>query len=373
MKYFDDFVSNTYAGIGNQNIFECDAEICTGRVFYKIAVGGKYNYSLMFSNIVDCTMSEDYVSHKNFICDEWDIHSAGIARVRECDLPKEYMENDVADSLNKEISDFKAVTFNGNHFKRAAPGEFFATDPIELEFEKGDYLCLEIRFSGDMIPYHHESLMPIFRKTETGWKFDKRMPIPGMVGCDRKVKARIGFIGDSITQGIGPEPNSYKHWSALLAEKLGDEYSYWNMGLGCSRADDMASDGAWMFKAKQNDIVFICYGVNDVYNGYTADEVINNLKKIADKLKKEGKRVILQTVPPFNYPDDVRVKWEKVNDCIMTEIREKVDCVFDTVPCLRESEEKPHSAEKYGLHPNEDGSAVWAEALYEAVKGIFED
>ena len=41
MKYFEEFKSNTYAGSANQLYFEMnDNEIHTGRLLYKISVGG---------------------------------------------------------------------------------------------------------------------------------------------------------------------------------------------------------------------------------------------------------------------------------------------------------------------------------------------
>lgn len=69
MKYFEEFSSNTYAGSANQLYFEMDDnEIHTGRAFYKISVGGEYNYSILFSNILDSTYGDGTVSHKNLIC-----------------------------------------------------------------------------------------------------------------------------------------------------------------------------------------------------------------------------------------------------------------------------------------------------------------
>ena len=81
MKYFDEFNSNTYAGSGNQFYFNTNEnEKYTGRVLYKISAGGKYNYSLLFSNIIDSTFADGSISHKNLICENWFIHSARIGR-----------------------------------------------------------------------------------------------------------------------------------------------------------------------------------------------------------------------------------------------------------------------------------------------------
>ena len=66
----------------------------------------------------------------------------------------------------------------------------------------------------------------------------------------------IAFLGDSITQGVGTPDNAYTHWNALISKEIGEEYSYWNLGIGYARASDASTDGAWLNKAKNNDIVF---------------------------------------------------------------------------------------------------------------------
>ena len=214
------------------------------------------------------------------------------------------------------------------------PGEFFVSDPIECVYKKDEYLCLEITFSGEMIPYHEESLILAFVKDNGEWKHSKFMPFAGMIGCDRKVKGKIAYLGDSITQGIGTKPNSYLHWNAILSEKIGSDYSYWNLGIGYGRASDAASDGAWLYKAKQNDIVFVCYGVNDILQGQSEEEIKTDLTLIVDTLKKCGKKVILQTIPPFDYQGKDVEKWMRINSYILTELKTKVDFVFDNTVTL---------------------------------------
>jgi len=372
MEYFKKYTSNTIAGSGNQKLFIMNEnEIRTGRVFYKIAHSGKYNYSLLFSNITDSTYADGSFSHKNMICSSWKIIEARVARVSKDMSFENFTDEKVADEINSKIDGFKTLTFSGKVEKTVAPGEFFYSDEIEMEFESGDYLCLEITFSGTVMSYHEESILPVFGKFADGWKYFKEMPFVGMVGCDRKVKARVGFLGDSITQGIGVEYNSYKHWNALLSEKLGDGYAYWNLGIGFARAEDMATNGAWMYKAKHNDIAFVCLGANDLIQGIGAEKIISDLDKILDILMRENfEKIIWQTIPPIGYEDEKRVIWETVNAHIKNNISKKVDRVFDCSKVLGESDKNPHK-NKYDLHPGEEGCALWAEALYEAVKDIF--
>lgn len=367
MKYFSGYTSNTYAGSGNQHIFTPAKDaVHTGRIFYKITCPGKYNYSLLFSNITDSTFSDGSVSYRNLLCDPWCIWEAKAYKCSSSVCFQNFTVPDIADRINGQVTDPVVLTFDGNTVKQVAPGEFFCCDPFSMAFEAGDYLCLELTFSGTRIPYHEETLLPVFRKQDGHWVYEKRMPFAGMVGCARPVAARIGYLGDSITQGIGTVPNSYAHWNALLSQKLGPEYAYWNLGLGFGRASDMASDGAWMYKARHNDVAIVCYGVNDLLQGQSEAQIIQDLNIITERLLQANITVILQTIPPFNYSGETIEKWKRINRYILTELAQKAALVFDVVPYLSESSEQPYIA-KYGGHPNEEGCARWAQALYERI------
>lgn len=373
MEFFKKYVSNTIAGSGNQKLFIMNEnEIRTGRVFYKIAHSGNYNYSLLFSNITDSTYADGSFSHKNMICEPWKIIEARVARVSKDTSFENFTDEKVADEINSKIDGFKTLTFSGNVEKYVAPGEFFNSDEVEMEFDAGDYLCLEITFSGEVISCHIESILPVFVKGENSWEWNREIPFVGMVGCDRKVKARVGFLGDSITQGIGVQYNSYDHWNSVLSDKIGTEnYAFWNLGIGFARAEDMATNGAWMYKAKHNDIAFVCLGANDLIQGASAEQIISNLEKVFSILQKENfEKIIWQTLPPLGYEDEKRIIWETVNDYIKSNIANKVDRVFECSKILGISEDKPHM-NKYDIHPNEEGCILWAEALYEAVKDLF--
>lgn len=363
MRYFETYTSNTLAAAANQHFFineDADKEY-TSRVFYKVFAGGKYNYSFLFTNIIDSTFSNGSVSHMNLICDEWEIVSASVAIVDACD-----------DKTMPPIDGFAPLTFGDKASKTVAPGEFFASDPIELSPEKGQFFCLEITFKGGMIPYHEESIIPIFALEDGEWKYCRKMPLACMVGCDRAVKKRIGFIGDSITQGIGTPRNSYEHYAAVVADLLGEEYSYWDIGIGYGRGNDAATDSAWLFKAKQLDVITVCFGVNDINQGFTAEQIIKNLDLIMDKLHAAGVKVIMQTVPPFNYSGARIDTWNRVNEHIMTSMAERAEGVFDVRTILSKSEEEPHMA-KFGGHPNSEGNGIWGRELYKTVKAVVEE
>lgn len=348
MKYFDEFVSNTLAGSSSQSFFDGDTKnVMTGKVFYKIFVGGTYDYSLLFTNITDSTFSDGSHSHRNMICDEWEIESAAVCITKSAN----------ADAEGKMIQ----ITFEGKKSKMVMPGEFFSTDPVSLTADKGDYLCLEINFKGKMVPCHWEIIVPTFRKKDGIWEPAKEVPVPSMIGVKRTPSLKVGFLGDSITQGIGTEMDSYTHWNARLAEMCGEENSYWNMGIGFGRADDAATDGAWLFKAKQMDAITVCFGVNDIFRGFDAEKVKENLQTIVKRLGSASCRVLVQTIPPFDFDEEQEKIRREVNKFILTEL--DADETFDVDPVLADG-----SRAVYGGHPDAEGCEKWASALYPVFK-----
>lgn len=361
MKWFDTYKSNTLAGSGNQFYFMTnDNETHTGRIYYKVYAGGRYRYSLLFSNIIDSTYSDGSQSHCNLLCDEWEIIKAAIGVCDTC-----------GETVAGDVERFYPLTFHGSPHKTVMPGEFFTSDAIELEAKKDAYLCLEVEFRGSMIPYHEESILPAFVKENDRWIPSRHVPFPGMIGCSRKVQARIGFLGDSITQGIGTAVNSYLHWNARVAEAIGPDYSYWNLGLGYGRAADAASDGAWLFKAKQMDVVVMCYGINDVCQGQAEEQIKKDLLTVILELQKAGVKVMLQTLPPFDLQESAFEKWLHINAYIRSTLIKYADGVFDVVPVLLDGAESGGKA-RYGGHPNEEGCKAWADALTPMLKDFVE-
>ncbi len=359
MEYFNKYCSNTIAGSSNQSFFISDDEIKVGRVVYKPFNFGKFNYSFLFSNIIDSTYADGSFSHKNLILDSWQIVS--LKATAAILFP---------DNKIKGKGAFTPILFSGAPSKIVAPGEFFSSDPIELEVKEDEYLLLEIEFKGKQIPFHPELIIPTYLKQGDEWISSLEMPVPGMIGIEKEVKKKIAFLGDSITQGIGTPINSYEHYASVAANIIGTNCSYWNLGIGYARAEDISTDGAWSFKAKQNDIVVLCCGVNDILHGIcSADYIKNCIETIVDKLNEAGCKILLQTVPPFSYDEDKKQVWESVNKYILEVLSKKVDSVFDNRYIL--SDENALHIAKYGPHPNSEGCKLWGEAIAKHIMKII--
>lgn len=367
MEYFGKYVSNTIAASGNQHSrdFSGMGQVTT-RIFYRVTVGGEFDYSLLFSNINDSTFADGADGYKNRVYDPWIIHSlkVGVCK-RGCFDGKFINEEHQVPFIEEKLGQMHEVTFDGESSKLVAAGEFFSTDPLRLAPEKGEYICVEMTFSGGAVPCYDEFIAPVYMLTDGEWNVARCIPVPAMVGAARKVRARVGFIGDSITCGCGTEPDAYAHWNAVLTEMLDPDgvFAFRNLGLGYARAEDIASGGAWFYKAKHNDAIFICAGVNDILRGRAEEDIKSDLTTAVRRFKSEGVKVFLQTVPPFAYEGENVGKWYRINDYIRNTLSAEVDAFFDNVPVLRLDEEHSDVA-KYDGHPNHEGCRKWAEALY---------
>ncbi len=358
MSYFDRYCSNSVAGSGN-HLFFCnpdEASTQKGRVFYKIHTGGTYNYSFLFSNMIDSTYDDGSLSHCNLVLDSWKIVQARVGIVKYCDSKQMY-----------EPEHMYSLSFDERPDKTVNPGEIFHSDPIRLSADSGDYICLEVSFSGKQIPHHEQSLLPCFRWNGDNWVPSKHVVFAGMIGCDRQVEKRISFLGDSITQGCGTPDNSYTHWNAVVADILPKKYAYWNLGLGFGQAHDAATDGVWLFKAKHSDICVVCFGVNDIFRGYPASEIKLSLSRIVEILKTNGVQVVILTVPPFDFQADCLAKWNEINSFIRNELSTRAALFFDCALYLQKSAEEPNVA-RYGGHPNSEGCKILGRNLADAMK-----
>jgi len=349
MKWFEKYSSNTVGGSGSQSLLFSDGEVHTGRVYFRVRTGGTFGYSLLYTNIIDGTIADGAVSARNAVCDEWEIVKLSVGVCGYCGAEEA-----------GEPAQMLTVCEN----RRVAPGEFVTTEPVTLTAEKGEYVCVEMTFRGTVLPSHMENQLPSFVLEDGQWKVSQAFPYPSMLGCDRPVRLKLGFIGDSITQGIGTPVNAYAFWVAKASDALDDDVACWNLGLGYGRAEDAATNSAWLFKAKQVDAIVVGFGTNDI--GWVGDEakLKRSLEIIVSRLKEAGVKVLAQTLPPFHRGEKQLVMWRNVNEFILNEL--EADMKFNVTPLLEDPEIPGYAP--YGDHPGEEGCAIWAKGLIPVLK-----
>ena len=354
MDEFKTYVSNTLAGTSNNYILKWDKEkTVTGRMYFKVCEHGEFDYKFFFSNSVDSTFSDGSVSAANAMGEKWTILSA--------------FAGDGGERIGVFSEDILTpVLFNKSIEKEILPGEMFWSDEIRISIPEGHYLVFQWTIVGNNIPFTPDKIIPSYVKENEDFKECVNFPQPHLVACNRKVKKRTAFIGDSITQGLGTRNDYYEFWVAEIGKKLGNEFSVWNLGLGFGRAQDAASNGTWLSKAKKMDLVSVCFGVNDIIQGRNKEQICDDLLHTVLELKNNGCEVGIFTIPPFDWEGENEKTWRFVNQYIVNEVSKYTDYLFDTVKVLGELSPNDNKA-KYGGHPDGNGGMALAKSFIESV------
>jgi lysophospholipase L1-like esterase len=246
------------------------------------------------------------------------------------------------------------VTFGGNRRRSVSPGEKLWSDPVSLELSAGHELAFTWTLSGTGYPFVSATFHTTYRanqnlaaqETASGFSATTEVLVaPGLVGSDVPVQSRLCFLGDSITQGVGTSDNGYGYWVAKIAAGIDPTIGVWNLGSGWARAADASSDGYWLYKAKQCDEVAVILGVNDLgSSGSNGNDVIGFLTTILAKLKQNNPaaKIILFTVPTFNFSGSQLTDWRAINASIRSNSIAGADRTFDVAAVL--SQPAPNDA-----------------------------
>ena len=363
--FWQGFVSNTVIG-SSHNLMLCQerGKTVTYRSYIKpIDYTGRL-WKFWYGNTVDSTFADGSISKANQSGGRWTICAAYAA---------------ASAGPDSVLSSVTPVTFGGRTVKAVQPDECFWSDEIALCVPEGQYLVFTWAIASPpeeagSIPFTPDSQIPCFvaegdcaaAADNTGFAFDVNAVKPNLFAVQKQNVRRLGFLGDSITQGCGTSNDGYAFWSGRIGLALQDTYAAWNLGLGYARAKDAATGGRWLQKASLCDVVTICLGVNDLLSEPdSAEEMTANLCSIVRQLKQRNPAlsIILFTLPPLHDKTDRLPVWEAVNRRIRSGEIPGVDRTFDIAAVL--SCPPPHAyLSKFGdLHPDDRGSAAVADAF----------
>ena len=116
----------------------------------------------------------------------------------------------------------------------------------------------------------------------------------------------VGFIGDSLTYGCCqkaiPAPT-------LEVQRLGSDYRAINRGANGSTTadwlDKLLEPALKEFKKNKVEVVQVMLGTNDLVKKLPTDEIVDHLREIADRVKRNGaKMVIVNNIPYSSLLDD---------------------------------------------------------------------
>lgn len=362
---FSKYVSNTYVASGNNSLVE-KAESVTYRAYFPVEEYGGLEYCFYFSNMVDSTYSDGSLAHAGLAGGDYTIESAYIA--------------DGGTSIDQEITNRQAVTFDGNAKRNVSAGETFWSDALEFDVPEEHYLVWEWTLTGENIPATSVSNLTKVGADHNDGKglvYCDDVPLPQLIGADRQVKYTISAIGDSITQGCQTEFMAYEYWAAKISQKLGSEYSLWNCGLGWARMSDAALCGDWLQRAAASDIVIVAFGTNDIISGEfggdggnSADEIDGYIRTVLDFLKKEQCSVIVFNASPEDYRDNLEAVRTEYNEKLKSTCEEYGVSYFDFAGLL--SDESEPSKALYGGHPNGEGGEIVSEEFLRIYKDYLD-
>ena len=354
---FNKYVSNVSCGTGNNYILEFEeSKSIVARIFYKPEVTGKYNYRFFFQNTVNTTFAQGEEAYVNKSGGNWTVAYARVG------IGGEFGSHTAPES-------YIPVAFDGRAERQVTPDECFWSDEVSIDVSEGRYLVWEWKLVGNGLPCTPDSQVPTYIDFGEGFVRYNSCPMPALIGCDKRVKKRIAFVGDSITQGCGTTFDEYDMWVGRIGKMLKDGYSVWNLGLGFSRGSDLATWGSLYYKAKQTDIAVLTYGVNDICSGRygagrpsTAGEIISFIEEAIKRLQADGVEVILSTIPPFRYDSAKEREWRCVNMAIPSLAKAYGCRVYDFEGSLDASTSYlGNDYTRYGDHPNGEGGAAAAE------------
>ncbi len=357
-EMFGKYVSNTYIATGSNQVTE-SADHVTYCAYFPVEQSGSLEYCFYFSNTVDSTYSNGFKAFAGRTDSTFTIESACVSAVSE-----------VSDSLPESLTQ---VTFSGNTSRKTAPGDCFWSDPVTVDVPDGGYLLWVWTLTGENIPCTQMSNLTkagAFYNGSDTISYCDEVPLPKLIGADRKAKYRVAAIGDSITQGCQTEFMAYEFWAARIAQKLGSEYSFWNCGLGWSRTSDAALCGDWLERTANSDIVIVAFGTNDIVSGEyggdggnSAAEIDAYLRKVLDALKAHGCQIIVFNAPPEDYKEPMESVRTEYNEMLKKTCEEYEVDYFDFASLLSSPSEPAKAL--YGGHPNGEGGEIVAQAFLE--------
>lgn len=315
-------------------------------------------WRISYSNTADSTWDDGSISRANVPGSEFTIVSAAFS----------------------DGTRVQPLTFDGLPGHKVLPGEIITSDACDMHSRDG---CIEFRWclragaNGAIIPATPDS-QALCSYADGEHTLDDAQAftdacalepenlcaLPDLFEAEHAPLPLMLFMGDSITQGCGTRRDMYESWAARIAAELAPRYAALNIGLGFARIRDAASDGAWLRRAKRDCVLNMCLGVNDIMQGEGDSALcIDRLRAAISALKAapHAPRIVLFTIPPFDYIGADIANWRAINAAILAPEHLGADYAFDMASVLSRGGEQDYLA-KYGPHPDGTGGAAVAEA-----------
>lgn len=177
----------------------------------------------------------------------------------------------------------------------------------------------------------------------------------------------IVAFGDSLTAGFGVDRGeSYPDVLQRELDKRGYSYHVVNEGIS-GDTTDTGVVRTEIVSSRNPDFVIVAFGGNDGLRALAVDRVKSNLRRMVERLQKNGAQVILagMKLPP-NYGMEYREPFEQ----LFVDIAEEFDLPF--LPFLMEGVGgNPNLMQPDGLHPTAEGHRRIAMNILEVLEPLL--
>ena len=196
---------------------------------------------------------------------------------------------------------------------------------------------------------------------------------------------RIVALGDSTTAGT---PGFQSPLEAPPAGRgdVRSQYAWWlmrarpgwevlNRGVNGERSDQIAARFERDVLSAAPDALIVIAGVNDIYQGRPADDVIEQLQRMYDEALRRGIRLVAGTIVPYNTATpEQNGRMRQVNAWVREWSGRSAIAVADTRAVVAAASDPDRLFESPDeLHPSVGGYRRMADALLPAIERAISD
>ena len=216
------------------------------------------------------------------------------------------------------------------------------------------------------------SVVPVqeARARESGQKpMDKKLTIVAM--GDSTTAGTPGWKSpvEAPPAGSGDETSQYGYW--LM--QAHPEWTVLNRGVNGERSDQVRGRFERDVVEARPEIVVLIAGVNDVYQGRSAAQVIEQLRSMYNRAGQAGIRVVAGTIIPYNTATpEQNARMREINAWIRTQATTDPGIEFvDTRAAVASAEDPDRLIESPDdLHPSARGYRRMADAIRAVIERL---
>lgn len=193
--------------------------------------------------------------------------------------------------------------------------------------------------------------------------------LPGALNPSRASRARVVFLGTSLTAGLGLDPaQAYPTLLQRKADSAGFRIDIVNAGLSGETSAGALRRAGWVLDQPASAIV-LEVGANDGLRGVNPDSTYANIVALVGQIRREqpeAKVLLVQMEAPTNLGRDYTARFHDAY------VRAARDASVPLLPFLLDGVAGDASLNQSdGIHPNSTGSGVVANTMWSALRSTF--